>query len=51
MADKEDLYVIEPVSGNRFNVVRRKPTVVAQELRWEEALALANALNLENKDK
>lgn len=50
--DNDELrYTIEDAGGNRFNVVRHKPTVVAQELRWEEAVALAEALNEENGDR
>ena len=51
MEPKQDIYTIEDAGRNRFHVVRRKPTVVAEDLRWEEALALANALNQENKDR
>lgn len=40
-------YAIEAIGGNRFNVVRRKPTVVAKELRWGEAVTLADELNEE----
>jgi hypothetical protein len=44
-------YQIEDAGNNRYNVVRLAPTVVAKELRWEEAVALAEALNEENKGR
>jgi hypothetical protein len=44
-------YSIEDAGANRYNVVRKLPTVVAKELRWEEALALCDALNEENKGR
>lgn len=52
MPDIEHIvYVVEPVGANRFNVVCRQPTTVAKELRWEEAVALANALNDEHETR
>lgn len=44
-------YSIEDAGANRYSVVRNAPTVVAKELRWEEAVALTNALNEENKGR
>jgi hypothetical protein len=44
-------YSIETYGDNRYNVVRNQPTVVAKELRWEEAVALCRALNEENGER
>jgi hypothetical protein len=45
MHEEHIVYVVEAVGGNRFNVVCREPTTIAKDLRWEEAVALAAALN------
>jgi hypothetical protein len=44
-------YSIKPRSNDRYDVVVQGPYVVAADLKWIEAEALARALNEENKDR
>jgi len=44
-------YIAQHTGDNKYDVIHLGPYAVSKGLRLEEALALAKALNEENKDR
>jgi hypothetical protein len=44
-------YIAQHTGNNKYDVIHLGPYTVSKGLRLEEALALAKALNEENKDR